>query len=120
MPQVLIPAFVSLGASQLAATVATTGLTVAGTYFIGAALRGGPPKPDAAERELAQIEPRQSLVGIAVLRPVRCDDFLVLRTQLLPELLQPDDVFGEVSENGRRAARIGEPLDLECWSAEIK
>jgi hypothetical protein len=57
VPQALIPVFAKLGFSTLAATIAAHAVTLAATYFVSGLLRGGPPKPDASEREVKSPKP---------------------------------------------------------------
>lgn len=57
MPQALIPILISIGLSALAATVVANVIVFAASYFISDLLRGGPPKPDAAERQVKASKP---------------------------------------------------------------
>jgi hypothetical protein len=57
MPQVVPSVLASVGITGLAATAISTAVTLAATYFVSSLLRGGPPKPDASEREVKSPKP---------------------------------------------------------------
>jgi hypothetical protein len=57
MPQALVPVLTKIGVGTLAAKIISTAVYIAGTYFVSDLLRGGPPKPDAAERSLKSPKP---------------------------------------------------------------
>jgi hypothetical protein len=62
MPQAIIPVLGSIGIKGLAAAVAAHAITIAATYFVSGLLRGGPPKPDASEREVKSPKPARVIV----------------------------------------------------------
>lgn len=57
MPQALIPVLTKVIGSKLIATIAAYAITVTTSYFVSGLLRGGPPKPDASEREVKSPKP---------------------------------------------------------------
>jgi hypothetical protein len=57
VPQALVPVLASIGIKGFAATEISTAIVTAGTYFVSGLLRGGPPKPDSAEREVKSPKP---------------------------------------------------------------
>lgn len=57
MPTALIPVLASVGITGFAATAISAAVYVAATYFVSDLLRGGSPKPDAAERSTRTSKP---------------------------------------------------------------
>lgn len=78
MPQALVPALIGIGLSATAATVASTAIYVAGTYFISDLLSGGGPKPDAAET--ARKSPKPARVHLFGVRRVHGASMLFVNT----------------------------------------
>jgi hypothetical protein len=64
MPQAIAAQLVAWGVSQAVASIAAYAVTTAATYFASGLLRGGPPKPDASEREhKSPTPPRIHVLG---------------------------------------------------------
>lgn len=78
MPGAIIPLLAGAIGGGIVGTVAATAIVAVGTYFVSDLLRGGPPKPDAAERSIKS--PKPARVHVLGTRRVHGSSMLFLNT----------------------------------------